>query len=113
MSHTFHLIFILLLQFYFDAHNFEERGVATVLGGAIAYVFMYLMALTSTDKMVNWLGKRKWKWLHPIGGYYIITVFSVGYIPRAIDDYQYLPFAIAIILSLTLKFLTALFKIKT
>lgn len=103
MSHTFHLVFILLLQFYFDAQNFEERGFATVSGGAIAYVFMYLMAFTSTDHMFEKLGRRKWSLLHILGSYYIILVFGVSYIPRAIVDFNYLPYAILILIAVILR----------
>ena len=103
VSHTFHLLFILLLQFYFDAQNFEERGVATVLGGAVAYLFLYLMAITSTDKMVSRIGIKNWKRLHLLGSYYIVMVFAISYIPRAMSDSNYLPFASFIIIVLILR----------
>lgn len=103
VSHTFHLAFILLLQFYFNAQNFEERGLGVVMGGAIAYLFLYLMAFTSNDHMVRRMGKKNWKKLHTLGSYYIIIVFSVSYIPRALENYSYLPFALIIIFSVLLK----------
>lgn len=103
VSHTFHLLFIVLLQLYFDAHNFDERGWLTVSGGAIAYVFLYLMSFTSTDMMVSKMGTVKWKLLHTIGSYYIIAVFSVSYLPRAWSDPNYIPFAAFIVMTLILR----------
>lgn len=104
VSHTFHLLFILLLQFYFDAQNFEERGVFTVLGGGLAYLFLYLMTITSTNQMVEILGIANWKKLHSVGAYYIMIVFSVSYIPRAFVDFTYVPYALIIIVLLIIKF---------
>jgi len=78
----------------------------TVAGGGLAYVLMYLMAFTSTDNMIAKLGANRWKILHTIGIYYILIVFSVSYIPRAISDFTYMPFGIVIIVAVILKMLS-------
>ena len=103
VSHSFHLCFILLLQFYFVAQNFEERGIFIVSGGAVAYVFLYLMALTSTDAMQRKLGMKNWKRLHTIGSYYIFIVFCFSYLPRAFSQLVYLPFGVLLLLALLLR----------
>ncbi len=48
----------------------------------MAYGFIYLMALTSTDSWQKRLG-HKWKQLHMIGMHLTWAVFLVGYGSRA------------------------------
>lgn len=105
VSHSFHLCFIFLLQFYFGAQNFEARGVFIVSGGGVAYAFLYLMAFTSTDAMQRKLGMKNWKRLHTLGSYYIFIVFCVSYLPRAFSQLSYLPFGILLLVALFLRLL--------
>jgi methionine sulfoxide reductase heme-binding subunit len=54
-------------------HFIYEGGFATfqtdwrkpfILVGAIAFLILLVLAVTSTNQMVRWLGGRRWKWLH-------------------------------------------------
>jgi methionine sulfoxide reductase heme-binding subunit len=48
-----------------------------VLAGT-AYLFIAAMAATSFDRTVAWLGPRKWRLLHLLGGWYIWISFAVA-----------------------------------
>jgi hypothetical protein len=47
------------------------------LAGA-AYVFIAAMTATSFDRTAAWLGPRKWRVLHLVGGWYIWLSFAVA-----------------------------------
>ncbi len=74
VSHTVHLgaVFALL------SFPGQGREPATLIPAALAYVFLYLMVATSFDRSAAWLGRRRWKQLHRIGGYYVwgVLVFT-------------------------------------
>ncbi|MCK0069022.1 hypothetical protein [Kordiimonas laminariae] len=54
----------------------EETREASTLGiGALAYLFLFLMTITSNNTAVRKLGARKWKMLHKISSYYIWFIF--------------------------------------
>ena len=38
------------------------------------------MAATSFDRTAAWLGRRRWKVLHTVGGYYLWFVFLFTYL---------------------------------
>lgn len=57
----------------------------TVFGGGLGYVFVILLALTSTDSWVKRLG-RNWKLLHTIGVSYIAGIFAFTYYGRMRDN---------------------------
>jgi methionine sulfoxide reductase heme-binding subunit len=62
-----------------------------VLGGG-AYVFIFLMALTSNDRAVRWMGHTAWKRLHTAGVHWIWLVFTLSYAKRvAAGKYGYVP----------------------
>jgi hypothetical protein len=48
-----------------------------VLAGA-AYLFIAAMTATSFDRTAAWLGARRWRLLHLIGGWYIWVSFAVA-----------------------------------
>lgn len=61
-----------------------SRTAGELTGGGLAYLFLGLMALTSNNASVRWLGPKRWKWLHKIGSYYIWIIFvgrSLGNLP--------------------------------
>lgn len=57
----------------------------TLAGGALAYAFIYLMALTSNDAAQRAMG-RWWKRLHIVGLHYIWLIFLISYGGRAIHE---------------------------
>jgi len=48
-------------------------------GGAIAYLFTALMAMTSSDRAIRWLGGKNWRRLHGTGMYVIWLTFAITY----------------------------------
>lgn len=98
ISHYFHLIAILIMNFIVDKPVLAERGFVTVSLGGVAYVFLTLMALTSTDKAITKMGLKNWKILHWVGSHYIWVVFATSYGGRAFQENFYVLFAIALVL---------------
>lgn len=77
LSHSIHLVALLINITYY-----RPRPLMSLAGGALAYLFVYLMAITSTDGWQRKLGHR-WKQLHSIGIHLTWAVFLVGYGSRA------------------------------
>jgi hypothetical protein len=96
LSHTEHLVLLILLgrvsQEFVDGLN-----SATIVGGGLAYVFLYAMTATSFDRSAAWLGPRRWRLLHKVGAYYIWFIFFQSYVPRALVSPFYAPFAALLI----------------
>ncbi len=78
LSHTYHLAAIIGLVEVAYGGDYSELGDLT--GGAVVYLFIYLMALTSNDASVRLLGARQWKWLHKIGVYLIWFALTLSYL---------------------------------
>jgi DMSO/TMAO reductase YedYZ heme-binding membrane subunit len=77
LSHSIHLVALLI-----NITLYRPRPLVSLAGGALAYLFVYLMAITSTDRWQRRLGHR-WKQLHNIGMHLTWAVFLVGYGSRA------------------------------
>ena len=76
--HTFHLLFLIWLQW--DIHPvFTLAKRSSLLGGGMAYGFMYAMAITTFPTFKNKLQARHWKILHTTGGYWIWFIFIKTY----------------------------------
>jgi len=85
-------------------HNFSNTaGLVTLIGGGIAFVFLYAMAATSFDRTAAWLGARRRLLLHKTGMYYFWFIFFVDYIPLSMESPSYIPFAILVIVSFVLR----------
>lgn len=97
VSHYIHLIAILIMNFVVDEPVLAERGFIIVSLGGIAYVFLTLMTLTSTDKAIAKMGHKNWKTLHWVGSHYIWIVFANSYGGRAFYEPFYVPFAVALV----------------
>ena len=102
-SHYLHLFGILYLQFFETQPLIEERGWVIVSLGGVAYVLLTLMAFTSTDEMIRKMGTQNWQRLHRIGSFYIWIVFATSYFPRALKEPFYIPFAVILVLAMTLR----------
>jgi methionine sulfoxide reductase heme-binding subunit len=77
LAHSIHLVALLI-----NITQYRPRPLESLLGGGLAYLFVYLMAITSTDGWQRRLGHR-WKQLHSIGIHLTWAVFLVGYGSRA------------------------------
>lgn len=85
ISHFLHLVWLGMLQYSFHP-VFTLAKKSAILAGSIAYLFLFGMFLTSFDTFASKLSKRKWKWLHTIGGYWIGGVFLSTYYKRAVTE---------------------------
>ena len=91
--HTLHLLALIALG-TLSRPFVEGLDAITLLGGGLAYAFMYAMVATSNDASVRRLGMRRWKRLHTVGGWYIWFIFAQSYLPRAAGQAEYVPFAL-------------------
>lgn len=91
VSHALHLAVLGALALV--AADFAPDPV-TLAGGGLAYLLIAAMAATSSDRAVAWLGPRRWRTLHAVGGWWIWTIFAFDYftLPFASSP-CYLPFA--------------------
>jgi hypothetical protein len=81
------------------AHTWHLAGIAAYLRlpgigleagsavpGALAYLFLLAMVATSFDRSAAWLGARRWKLLHTLGGWYVWFIFTFTFAGRAGSD---------------------------
>lgn len=78
VSHGLHLIAII---WYFNGFErpYQVELLTLVFGGA-GFVFIALMALTSTDGWVARLGRERWQWLHRSGLHYVWFIFAFTFL---------------------------------
>lgn len=82
LVHFTHAVLVLSNLALTDA----TRPLGVLAVGALAYVFLGLMTLTSNNASVRKLGAKRWKRLHKVGSYYIwaiFTVTSLGRVPES------------------------------
>jgi methionine sulfoxide reductase heme-binding subunit len=103
MSQVAHAIFIGLLIAQYPASFWAGVAMSTVLGGALGYLLLLLMALTSFDGSAALIGKRAWKILHTAGMYYLWIVFASSYGPRATHSPLAAAFAVLLLAALVLR----------
>ena len=60
--------------------------LSTLVGGGLAYVFTLVLAATSSDRAVAWLGRRRWRALHTTGVYYVSFIFAVTLVPVTLQS---------------------------
>ena len=81
--HTAHLFFLLLLQSCFHP-VFTLAKTSSLIGGGMAYVLMYLMAVTTFPSFKKRLTVRQWSILHTIGSYWIWLIFFRSYLKNVL-----------------------------
>jgi DMSO/TMAO reductase YedYZ heme-binding membrane subunit len=75
MSHFIHLCAIVsLAQFYPEIFWTLSNG-RTIFNGSFGYLAIALLAATSFDGAVRWLGVKNWQRLHTIGSWFIWLSF--------------------------------------
>ncbi len=79
LAHSIHLVALAV-----NVILFRPRPAETLIGGGVAYLLIYLMALTSNDASMRLLG-RWWKRLHRLGIHVVWLVFTVSYVGRFTD----------------------------
>ena len=97
LIHFIHLAYLVVLQYQFHP-VFEMAKGSSLLAGGMAYLFVFLLFLTSFSTFSNPLSHRNWKRLHTIGGYWIWGIFMSSYWKRALVDPAYLPPAVMLVI---------------
>lgn len=75
MSHAIHLAAIVTLARTDPATFATLSTKGSIVTGSIGYVFIALLAATSFDKMVAWLGPKLWQRIHTTGVWTICVFF--------------------------------------
>jgi hypothetical protein len=78
-SHLLHLLAILALRDSFP-HTFADVPRVTLVVGGGGFVMVALLAATSSDAAVRWLGVQTWTRLHRVCLYYLWVVFTFTYL---------------------------------
>ncbi len=87
VSHLAHGLAIAALQRRTDF--LAGYDVTTLAASGLAFVVIALLAATSNDAAVRWLGATNWKRLHTIGVYYLWFIFIFTYMgPALISPYH-------------------------
>jgi hypothetical protein len=77
-SHLIHLLALIALAQVDAALFWTLTNPMTVALAGTAYVLLAAMTATSFDRTAAWLGPRKWRLLHLIGGWYIWISFAIA-----------------------------------
>jgi methionine sulfoxide reductase heme-binding subunit len=77
MSHAWHAIAIVGLAFIS-----QGNAIGYSAGGILGYIFIALMAATSSDRGMEWLGDHRWHILHTVGAHYLWLAFTVSFAER-------------------------------
>ena len=97
VSHFIHLGAIVALATLDRELFWKLTNVTTIVLAGTAYLFIAAMAATSFDRSAAWLGPRKWRLLHLIGGWYIWISFAVAVGKRVPLDSFYWPMAVLVL----------------
>ena len=87
ISFLSHATLILFLAQRFPEPLLADLSNSTIYIGIVAFSFTALMTLTSNNAAVNMLGRKAWSALHTVGGYYILTVFTLTYLSKLENIY--------------------------
>jgi DMSO/TMAO reductase YedYZ heme-binding membrane subunit len=79
VSHTIHAAAIAGFAWSDPEAFHAANGPGNLVTGGLAYVFIVLMALTSFDGAVRWLGAKRWRVLHLAGLYFLWTSFLITF----------------------------------
>ena len=95
-SHFIHLDLIISMTVFFPDPFVRDQSMAQWVFGGLAYGFVLLMALTSTDQAQRWMGMKTWKRLHFVGSHWIWTLFLLTYLKHVKQGpmWFYLPFLV-------------------
>jgi len=109
VSHLIHLIAIVSLASVDEALFWKLTNINTIVLAGAAYLFIAAMAATSFDRTAAWLGPRKWRLLHLLGGWYIWISFAIATGKRVPVDRFYWPMA-ALVLAAGIVRLVAMWR---
>lgn len=93
VSHFIHLAAIVALANIDRDLFWKLTNVANIALAGTGYLFIAAMTATSFDRSAAWLGARKWRALHWLGGWYIWISFAIATGKRVPLDSFYWPMA--------------------
>lgn len=96
VSHANHLLALIVLAILFPYPFLNQLDWLTLVGGGLAYFFILAMSITSFTVPKQLLGQQRWNLLHILGSYYVWILFAQSYVPRALKEPLYIPFAVAL-----------------
>jgi methionine sulfoxide reductase heme-binding subunit len=102
VSHAIHLAAIVALATRFPS-SFGTTDAVTRYGGGLGFVMVALLAVTSSDAAVRWLGPARWRALHRIAVWYLFGIFALNYGPAVFFDPRYAPASLAIFAALVIR----------
>ncbi|MEM7103353.1 MAG: hypothetical protein AAF502_09510 [Bacteroidota bacterium] len=79
VSHTFHLFFIIWLDSSIES-VFSTVNTISLIGGIIAYGFIYVLMFTTFPRIKRKMNPLYWKALRLVGSYWIWAVFLIFYL---------------------------------
>ena len=82
VSHTIHAAAIAGFAWTDPAGFAAATSSGNFVTGGLAYLFIALMAATSFDGAVRWLGARRWRLLHLAGLYFLWISFLITFAKR-------------------------------
>lgn len=106
VSHAMHLTAILVLARTSSAFRADVDMVTVVFGG-FGFVVAGMLAATSSNRAVAWMGARRWRALHKFGVYYLWFIFVVTYAPAAFRYPSYIVFIVVLLAMLGVRFVAA------
>lgn len=77
-SHALHLAALVALARADSGLFWTLTNPTTLVLAGAAYLLLAAMTATSFDRTAAWLGARKWRLLHLVGGWYIWITFAVA-----------------------------------
>jgi sulfoxide reductase heme-binding subunit YedZ len=77
-SHAIHLLALIVLARVDATLFWTLTNPTTIALAGTAYILLAAMTATSFDRTAAWLGPRKWRLLHLIGGWYIWISFAIA-----------------------------------
>ena len=94
-SHTVHLAAIGALGAVTNGKAWKDAGISSALGGGVAYLLIYVMALRPGRDRLN-----------SIGMYWVWAIFFISYASRAaVESFSYLPLVLLLAAALALRVL--------
>jgi methionine sulfoxide reductase heme-binding subunit len=97
-SHAWHAIAIIGLAFLS-----QGKAINYSPGGMLGYAFIVLMAATSSNGAMQWLGDRRWQILHLVGAYYLWIAFFVSFSKRWTTSFIYPALTVLLVIAMGLR----------
>lgn len=108
-SHLVHAAAIFTLAWQTRGASLEGRDLHTLAAGGLVYLCILAAAAPASATAARWLASRpKARAARAAGLYLVLLTFAGAYGGRAADSLFYAPFALALIVALTLRLVAAL-----